>query len=182
MKKVLSIAIMLLTTIIVSGQGMGVYEQKKIVEADSVKASTLYVRALEALSDLAGSQQRSKFNVDVQDKEEGLVIYKGLLYLGYGKKNVAYGYDTFANFTIKVKCRDGRAMITMTTPSVTFHWTANNSQDNTHPICDVYPEFNNNVSKVLKKPCEPIVKNLPNVVDALIKAIEEKITRPIDDF
>lgn len=182
MKEVLSIVIMLLMTTTISAQGIETYEQKKIVEADSVKAATLYVRALEALSDWAGSQQKSKSNVDVQDKDEGLVIYKGQLYLGYGKKNVAYGYDTYAHFTIKVKCRDGRAMISMTIPSVTFHWTANNSQDNTHPIGDVYPEFNDRVSKVIKKTCEPIVKDLPDVVNTIIRNIEDKITKPIDDF
>lgn len=57
----------------------GIYEKKVVVTADSIKASTLYVRALEALSDWAGSQQRSKVNVDVQDKDEGLVVYKGQL-------------------------------------------------------------------------------------------------------
>lgn len=186
MKKVLLSLVMLMVGMVINAQDNpltnGIYEKKVVVTADSVKASTLYVRALEALSDWAGSQQRSKANVDVQDKDEGLVIYKGALYLGYGKKNIAYGYDIYANFTMKVKCRDGRVMIMMAVPSGTFHWTANNSQDSTYPIGDLYPEFKDNVSKVLKKTCEPIVRNLTFVIDGIINNIGEKITRPIDDF
>jgi len=88
MKKVLLLMAMLIAGIAIQAQENlltnGIYEKKVVVTVDSVKASTLYVRALEALSDWAGSQQRSKVNVDVQDKDEGLVVYKGQLYNAKG--------------------------------------------------------------------------------------------------
>ena len=88
MKKVLLLMAMLIAGIVIQAQENlltnGIYEKKVVVTVDSVKASTLYVRALEALSDWAGSQQRSKVNVDVQDKDEGLVVYKGQLYNAKG--------------------------------------------------------------------------------------------------
>lgn len=84
---------MLTVSLVSTAQNPDVYEKKEIITADSVKAGTLYVRTLEALSDWAGSQKRSKANVDVQDKDEGLVVYKGKLYLGFVKQNMLYGWD-----------------------------------------------------------------------------------------
>ena len=86
---------MLLMTMIVSAQEYsltnGAYDNKVVEQYEGVEAGTLYVRALEALSDWAGSQSKSKVNIDVQDKEEGLVVYKGSLYIGYHKVNFMAG-------------------------------------------------------------------------------------------
>lgn len=159
----------------------GVYEQKEVVTADSVKAGTLYTRALEALSDWAGSQQRSKANVDVQDKDEGLVVYKGKLYLGYGKQNFLYGWDTFADFTLKVRCKDGRAQISVTVPSLTYYWTANNGEV-TVPVNEVLPTFQYKGDKLIKKASKALAPRVPYEVNIVIKTIGSRITKPADDF
>ena len=183
MKKVLLFAL-LIAAMTLSAQEVqltnGVYEQKEVVTADSVKASTLYTRALEALSDWAGSQQRSKANVDVQDKDEGLVVYKGKLYLGYGKQNFMYGWETFADFTLKVRCKDGRAQITVTVPSLTYYWTANNDEV-TVPVNEVLPTFQYKGKMPIKKASIALAPKVPQEVDAIIKTIGKRMARPIDD-
>ena len=80
-----------------------VYELKKVATADTIKASKLYVKALEVLSDWAGSNSKSKMGIDVQDKDEGLVVYKGNVHLGfdYYSKFAGAGFDVYIDMTIK---------------------------------------------------------------------------------
>lgn len=158
----------------------GVYEKKLVVTADSVKASTLYVRALEALSDWAGSQQRSKANVDVQDKDEGLVVYKGQLYLGYGKQNFMYGWDTFADFTMKVRCKDGKAQITVTVPSLTYYWTADQTTV-TVPINEVLSTYAYKGKMLIKKASLALAPKVPTDVEEIVQVIGARISKKDDD-
>jgi hypothetical protein len=94
----------------------GVLEQKRVVVVDSVKKNTLYRRAMEALSDWTGSEGRSKAGIDYSDKEEGAVNYKGVFYQG-SKKVITNSIDYYTDFTMKIRCKDGRAQITVIVPS-----------------------------------------------------------------
>ena len=72
MKKVLLTLLMLMTGLVVNAQvpdidsaaiiikEKGVYEQKRVVTVEGAKASSLYRRAMEALSDWTGTEGRSK--------------------------------------------------------------------------------------------------------------------------
>ncbi len=184
MKKVFLSLVMLMAGIAINAQDNpltnGVYEKKVVVTADSVKASTLYVRALEALSDWAGSQQRSKVNVDVQDKDEGLVVYKGQLYLGYGKQNFMYGWETFADFTMKVRCKDEKAQITVISPSLSYYWTADNTTV-TVPINEVLPEYKYKGKMLIKKASIALAPKVPEDFEKIIKIIGERICMNNDD-
>ena len=121
MKKVL-FALLMMTCNSLSAQTTlnesGVYEMKEVVQVDGVNAQTLYLRALEALSDWTGTEGRSKFGIDHQDKESATIIYKGKDYLGF-RRYMMYGWYIFADFTLKVRCKDGRAQVTVTVPSMT---------------------------------------------------------------
>ena len=158
----------------------GIYEKKVVVNVDSAKASTLYVKALEALSDWAGSQERSKANIDVQDKDEGLVVYKGQLYLGYGKTNFMCGWETFANFTLKAKCKIGKVQLTVTVPSLTYYWTGNPTEV-TVPINEVFPEYNYKGKMSIKKASLALAPKIPDEFDAVIQTIGNKISKKDDD-
>ena len=75
MKKVL-LAMVLLATLPISAQEInltesGAYEKKEVVVVDSVKASVLFGRAMEALSDWTGTDGRSRAGLDYHDKESG---------------------------------------------------------------------------------------------------------------
>ena len=102
MKKVL-FALLMMTCNSLSAQTTlnesGVYEMKEVVQVDGVNAQTLYLRALEALSDWTGTEGRSKFGIDHQDKESATIIYKGKDYLGF-RRYMMYGWYIFADFTL----------------------------------------------------------------------------------
>ncbi len=131
MKKVLSIAIMLLSALTTSAQEIdrdslieeviktGVYEVKEVVMAENADKNMLYARAMEALSDWTGNDGRSRAGLDYTDKEAGTVIYKGQCYQGYYKTSLGGIINSYINFTLKVRCKDGRAQVTVTAPSVT---------------------------------------------------------------
>ena len=86
----------------------GVYEQKRVVKVDGAQASTLYRRAMEALSDWTGTEGRSKAGLDYCDKEEGIVTYKGEFYNGYRKQAFGTQVPFFTDFTMKIHCKNGK--------------------------------------------------------------------------
>lgn len=95
MKKLLFISLLLVG---LTGQAQttlnesGVYELKVVEQYDSTKAATLYEQSLVALSDVVGSRDKSKTNIDVAEKDAGMIVYKGELYLGFKKVNMMCGY------------------------------------------------------------------------------------------
>ena len=98
----------------------GVYEQKRVVTVEDATAATLYVRAMEALSDWTGSDGKSKAGLDFCDKDAGIVTYKGDFYNGY-RKNPTGDIPIYTDFTLKVRCKDGKAQVTVSVPSL--HYT-----------------------------------------------------------
>ena len=113
----------------------GVYEQKRVVKVDGAKSSTLYRRAMEALSDWTGTEGRSKAGLDYYDKDEGVVNYKGEFYNGY--RQIAFGGQVpfYTDFTMKIRCKDGRAQVTIIVP--TMHATLPNGQTKTWTMREV---------------------------------------------
>jgi len=97
----------------------GIYEVKRVLTVDNTNASTLYVRAMDALSDWTGSGGNSRAGLDFCDKDAGIVTYKGEIYNG-SRKLLVSNAQYYTDFTIKVRCKDGRAQITINVPSVTI--------------------------------------------------------------
>ena len=184
MKKLMMMLMMLSAVLTASGQGEltnGVYEKKVVVMADSVNAGTLYVRALEALSDLAGSQGKSKIGIDVQDKDEGLIVYKGMYYLGYAKANMLYGWDTFADFTLKVRCKDGKAQITVTVPTMSYTWDGDGHNTRTFPITEFLPVYKYKGDYKIKKAAQLYAPKVAETFDLVLGALEKRIKKGADD-
>ena len=94
----------------------GVLEQKRVIVVDSTSKSTLYRRALEAFSDWTGADGRSNAGLDYNDKEEGAVNYKGVYFQGE-KKSIISSIQYYTDFIMKVRCKDGRAQVTVIIPS-----------------------------------------------------------------
>lgn len=160
----------------------GVYQKKEVIKVDSVSATELYLRALETMSDWVGSSKLSKAGIDIQDKDQGLVVFKGLLYLGYGKQNFMYGWNTYANFTLKVRCKDERVQISITVPSLTYCWTANSSEV-TVPIHEVWPEFNYKGDMLIKRASLELGPKIPQACDDAIRHVANHISiSDEDDF
>lgn len=185
MKKVFLFFALMLAGLTAGAQDMtesGAYEKKVVVRYDSVSAQALYVRALEALSDWAGSQEKSKLGIDVQDKDNGLVVYKGQLYIGYYKINVFSGWNVLADFTMKIRCKDGRAQFTCTIPSMTFVNYPNASVSETAIMGNLIPEYKHKHWLKVKKAALQYAPAVPDIVDGIIKKLSDKIRTDGDDF
>ena len=90
----------------------GAYEIQKVVCVDSTSASVLYDRAMMTLTDLTGSDGKAKAGIDYQNQETHTVVYKGKFELP------GVYVDCWADFTMKIRCKDGRAQLTVTVPMV----------------------------------------------------------------
>jgi predicted DNA-binding protein len=159
----------------------GVYEQKRVVTVDGAKASTLYRRAMEALSDWTGTEGRSKAGLDYCDKDEGIVTYKGEFYNGY--RQLAFGQLPFyTDFTMKIRCKDGRAQITVIVP--TMHAILANGQTRTWTVKEII-EANEkaNPKKMAKAKKKTHATTTREIVELLLTEMETALKKdPDDDF
>lgn len=174
---------MLLSGLTASAQGEvkdGAWEDRRVVEVAGASVSTLYLRALEALSDWAGSQEKSKMGIDVQDKDEGIVVYKGEYYLGYGKANFMYGWDTWANFTLKVRCKEGRAQVSVSVPSLTFRFSGQPAET-TAPIDQLLPEYQYKTKYTNKRAARELAPKVPTEFEAILAAMCERLAKGSED-
>lgn len=186
MKKVLFTLLMMMTCYSLSAQTTlnesGVYELKVVEQYDNVNATTLYEHSLLALSDVVGSREKSKTNIDVAEKDAGMIVYKGELYLGFKKVNMMCGYETFANFTLKVRCKDGKVQYTLTVPSLTMYWSCDVSSNETIPLNEIIPEFTHKGRLYyLKKGAIQYAGTLDQDMKELQKAIVIKTKAAADD-
>ena len=158
----------------------GVYEQKRVVHVDGAKASTLYRRAMEALSDWTGTEGRSKAGLDYCDKEEGIVTYKGEFYNGYRKLSFGGQLPFYTDFTMKIRCKDGRAQVTVTVP--TMHAVLSNGQTKTWTMREVI-EQNEKASQrqveKAKKKMHAITTR--EIVELLLTEMENALKKDADD-
>ena len=182
MKNFISL-LMLLFTLPISAQVInltesGVYEQKEVVIIDSIKAATLFGRAMEALSDWTGPDGRSKAGIDYQDKESGTIIYKGNYYMGFRHVVIRAGWDMYADFTMKVRCKDGRAQIAITIPTMTGKYTVDNIE-RTVPLSEIANTINEKGKK--KRPTHEFLPKIPEVAGTLIQAMKRRLIQNDDE-
>ena len=194
MKKIFLSLLMLMVGLVVNAQvpdvdsaaiiikEKGVYEQKRVVIVDGTKASLLYRRAMEALSDWTGTEGRSKAGLDYCDKEEGIVTYKGEFYNGYREHSFGRQVPFYTDFTMKIRCKDGKAQITITVP--TIHAALPNGQTKTWTMREVV-ERNEKASprKVEKEKKKTHGMNTREIVELLLTEMETALKNdPDDDF
>ena len=98
----------------------GEYEQRRVVTVEGASASTLYVRAMNALSDWKGPEGRSESSLDFHDKDAGIVTIKGGFYNGE-MKIFAGSTSIYTAFILKVQCKDNRAQLTVTVPYMYYY-------------------------------------------------------------
>ena len=194
MKKFLSITIMVLMVITVSAgkkkepvvqaeplNTNGEYERKTVLEVPGTTAQDLYVRALEVLSDIKGSNGKSSSQIDVQDKDAALVIYKGKIYEGfeYYSKFAGSGWDAYADFTLRIKCKDEKAQVTMTVSTMTFDFNLKSSTQ-TIPLSVLVP-YAYKGDYTFKKSAIKYAPTVAPSMDALMTVICAKLKQGTDD-
>lgn len=160
----------------------GAYEVKEVVIVEGVTQANLFGRAMEALSDWTGPDGRSTVGIDYSDKDAGTVIYKGQFYMGYYQTSLGSNINYYLNFTLKVRCKDGRAQTTVTSPSVTFK--SSKIPDVTRTMTELLEAKKNG-----KKPNDRQKKRIhfikvPDCVKMIVEAMNNrlKVTSSDDDF
>ena len=176
MKKVI-IFTMMLTAMTAMAQDIelneqGAYERKEVVQIEGATAAVLYDRAMIALSEWTGPDGKAKAGLDYQNQESHTIIYKGTYYLGF-KKILMSGWDRYANFTLKVRCKDGRAQVTVNVPTITGIYLQNGTKRsyNLKEVLDIKESS----SKKRADRIDTLVDNLKSNADALIAAMSEKL-------
>lgn len=160
----------------------GIYELKVVEQYEGVNADKLYEQSLVALSDVVGSREKSKTNIDVAEKDSKMIVYKGELYLGFRKVNMMCGYETLANFTLKVRCKDGKVQYTLTVPSLSLYWSCNLSTNETIPLNEIIPEYTHKGRlNYLKKAAMQFAETLDQDMTLLQKAIVSKTKAAAED-
>ena len=187
MKKLLMTIALAASVMMASAQGSiinGAYENKVVREYPGVSAETLYIRALEALSDWAGTQAKSSINIDVQDKEEGLVVYKGQMYLGFHKSNPFCGWDVLADFTLKIRCKDGKAQLSCHVPTLTFDYTAPEYPNaiETVSLGSIVPTYNYKARYKIKKTAIEYGPKVKPTFDTVILLLGNRLAKEQEDF
>jgi hypothetical protein len=128
MKKVLMTMMVVAAAMTATAQGLpvkddGSYEVKEVVVTDSVSAQELYDRAMVALS--RWSDGNAEKNMDYHDRDAGTLIYKGIHSLGFKNVFLGDGWERYMNYTLKVRCKDGKAQVTVTVPTLLFVYNKN---------------------------------------------------------
>ena len=129
MKKLMITFAMLLSVMAACAQDWEIvgdaYERKEVVEVEGASASVLYDRAMIALSEWTGSDGKSKMGIDYQNLETHTLIYKGTYYVDFKNVFLGAGWNRSINFTLKVRCKDGRAQQTLSLGTARAEYSEN---------------------------------------------------------
>jgi hypothetical protein len=160
----------------------GGYEKKEVVEVAGATAADLYVRAMEALSDWKGPDGKAEAGLDFHDKDAGIVNYKGKFSLGY-KANLFGGtWFRYADFTMKVRCKDGKAQVTVTVPTI-MAVNAKTGQK-TQPTVGVWMDAVKKSSGAKYERGVDMMNDLKETTDMLVEAMTNRLKNGSgdDDF
>ena len=180
MRKVLFIWAMLAMAVSAGAQGIeltpdGTYEVKNVTDINGVSAQTLYDRAVVALSDWTGASGKASAGLDIHDRDAGIIVYKGHEYM-WTKKQRRQEYDVFADFSLKVRCKDGKAQITSTIHSMTAAGRVFNLRD------AIQVSQKEKDSDERKHEIADRVKAVKSIADALLMEMEKRLKNDADDF
>lgn len=183
MKKILTMT-MLLAVLAANSQDLelteqGAYELKQVVMVDSTSAAVLYDRAMMALSDLTGADGKATAGIDYQNQETHTVIYKGRYSLGFKNTFLGDGWNRYAEFSLKVRCKDGRAQVTITVPTVTGIYSKGNitRQNTVGELAKAVMDSRGNKHER----GEALINNLVETADGLAKMMCDRLKINIED-
>lgn len=205
MKKVLSIAIMLLAVMTGGAQDdiyglnsrntsnqdvnydfsgitlneSGGYDKKIVADVEGVSAAELYGRAMEALSDWTDSDGRTKYGIDYQDKETGTVIYKGRYEIGFKNVFLGDGWNNYGDYTLKVRCKDGKVQVTATTTTITAIYNRNGMSRQASVLDFVYQVAKAKGNK--RKKCEQMLAKIIAKTNSLVSLMVMRLKNPVED-
>lgn len=158
-------------------------ELKEVVQVDSMSKSDIFVAAQSMLSQWHPNSN-SKLAIDYADLATGTIIAKGALCVGFTKVNSLCGYYVNADYNCTIKIKDGRYQVDIKVPTVSLHWSANNSSDESIAVWHVYPVYDKTKTRYYYTK-KPLTEQGPKVADTMrmmFTAIKSRIMVNKDDF
>lgn len=158
----------------------GFFTCKCVKQQEGKTQAQLYLKAHIFLSDWTGPNSNSKYSIDFDDKESATIITKGNYFLGF-EKEMLYGWDIYADFTISIKCKDGRFQVITKIPTLSFWWTAGNISMQTIPFAELYPNYTHKGPYKLKRYSDRYVGNMSTYIQDLTNIVVNGITTIQED-
>lgn len=152
----------------------GNYVYKFVQQTEGVSQNALYLHAHAFLSDWAGPNSNSKCSIDFDDKESATIITKGSYFLGY-EKEMAYGWNVFADFIVTIKCKDGRFQVITKVPTMSFWWTNGNVALQTIPYNELFPSYTHKGPYKLKRYSDRYVNQMPDYIKEISNIVANGI-------
>lgn len=189
MKKYLSLILFVAFSLFVNAQEIkpnedNALELKEVVEVNGMTKDAIFTSVQSMLSDWSYNAN-SQNKIDYDDKESGVVITKGRLFLGYKKVGLVFGWNTYIDYSCTVRAKDNKYQVIIKVPSMYFKFdnTKENAEE-TAPITSVYPEYNYKSTYTIKKPAKEYAPLIPEAMKAMYQAICNKIKNSAlsDDF
>lgn len=185
MKRLLFIFALTAVTMVAGAQTyelneQGAYEKVAVVHVDStVTAAVLFDRAMTALSDWAGPDGKSRVNVDYQNQETHTIIYKGRYSLGFKNVFLGDGWYRMANFTLRVRCKDGRAQLILSVPTMTGIYSKGNIERQ-WTIGEIAEAVTKSHGKRQERG-KQLMEDMINTADGIIEAMSERLKNEASD-
>lgn len=181
MKKITMFFAVLLSVMAANAQefqlnDVGAYERKQVVEVEGVSASVLYDRAMIALSDYTGADGQSKVGIDYQNQETHTMIYKGSYFLSFKNIMLGAGWNRYADFTLKVRCKDGKAQLTIGISGITAYSNTKNLRRQMS-----MKEVLKNVESTTNEKKLETFKAMIDGANDIMSAMEARLKGPIDN-
>ena len=104
------------------------------------------------------------------------MIYKGKYYLGLYRVLLT-GIEMYADVVLKVRCKDGRAQVTVTIPMMTGIYS--NGQTRQASIGETVESMKEKGAK--KRPSHEFLPKIPAVGEVLMKAMIGRLNVKVDD-
>jgi hypothetical protein len=155
----------------------GAYEKTVVVQADSsATASVLFDRAMTALSDWTGPDGKSRAGVDYQNQETHTIIYKGTYSLGFKNTFLGDGWHRMANFTLRVRCKDGRAQLMISVPTMTGIYNRGNieRQWTVGEVAEAVSKTSGNRQERGKQLMADIIETADGILNAMAERLKQK--------
>ena len=157
----------------------GAYEVQEVVSVESASAALLFERAMIALVEWTGPDGKAKTGIDYQSHETHTVIYKGTFSLGFKNTFLGDGWNRYAEFSLKVRCKDGRAQVTTTVSTVKAIYNRGGATT-INTVAQVVDAVNKSKGNKRERG-EQLLDDIKTVTDMLHKAMILRLSQPDDD-
>lgn len=158
----------------------GYFVYKYVHQVENLSQNSLYLHTRTFLSDWVGPNANSKNYIDFEDKESGSIIAKGSYFLAY-EREALYGWNIYADFSITIKCKDGRFQVVTKVPSMSFYWTAGNLAIQVAPFSELYPTYTFRSPYKFQRHTDVYAPKMPEYIKQITNIVVDGITSISDE-